>query len=149
MSHFRKNSARYFVRYIGLLAKYPFFLSHFNRTWIFSTNLCFNFLYKFLWNMSHFRKNSARYFIRLHRSSCKIIFNQTRIFPTDVLKASTFMKIHPSEAELFPCGRTEMTRLVVTFRNIGNAPKKKWVNSSGVLQCAYISYLLSRLCKTQ
>ena len=40
------------------------------------------------------------------------------------------MKIHPVGAELFHAerrtgGRTDMTRLLVAFRNFANAPKKK------------------------
>jgi len=32
------------------------------------------------------------------------------------------MKIHPVEAEFFPCGRTDMTKLIVAFRDFASAP---------------------------
>jgi len=38
---------------------------------------------------------------------------------------SNFIKIRPVEAELFRAdGRTDMTKLVVAFRNVANVPKK-------------------------
>jgi len=37
------------------------------------------------------------------------------------------MKIHPVGAELFHAdGRTDMTKLIVSFRNSTNAPKNAW-----------------------
>jgi len=57
-------------------------------------------------------------------------FNETRIFSTDFRKKytqiSNFIKIRPVGAELFHVdGRTDMTKLIVAFRNFANAPKKK------------------------
>jgi len=41
---------------------------------------------------------------------------------------SNFMKIRPVGAEFFHAdGRTDMTKLLVTFRNFSNAPKKRIV----------------------
>jgi hypothetical protein len=40
-------------------------------------------------------------------------------------KSSNFMKIRPVGAELFHFdGRTDMTKLIVAFRNFANAPNK-------------------------
>jgi len=33
------------------------------------------------------------------------------------------MKIRPVEAEFFPCGRTDITKLIVAASNFANAPK--------------------------
>jgi len=53
-------------------------------------------------------------------------FNETRIFSTDFRKIliSNFMKIRPMEAEFHADRRTDMTKLIVSFRNFANAPKK-------------------------
>ena len=46
------------------------------------------------------------------------------------------MKIRPVGAEFFPeDGRTDVTKLIVAFRNFANAPKK---SSSYVCVCMYI-----------
>ena len=54
-------------------------------------------------------------------------FNETRMFSTVCNKSSTinYMKLHsPVAAELFhEDRRTDMTKLIVTFRNCANAPK--------------------------
>jgi hypothetical protein len=38
---------------------------------------------------------------------------------------SNFIKIRPVEAEFHADGRTEMTKLVVAFRNVANVPKNE------------------------
>jgi len=77
----RKTERDVIKMYIGLHVKYPLFLSDFNATWIFATD----------------------------------ILKKTQI--------SNFMKIRPVETELFHAdGRTDMTELLVTFRNFANAP---------------------------
>jgi len=44
------------------------------------------------------------------------------------LQISNFMKIRPVGAELFHAdGRTDMTKLIVAFRNFANAPKNALV----------------------
>jgi hypothetical protein len=85
----------------------------------------------FIWNISHFKKNSATYYHKctcLHAKYplCLPDFNENWIFSTD------FRKIHKhkiswksfSESQVVPCGRTDITKLIVTFRNFANAPKK-------------------------
>ena len=60
-------------------------------------------------------------------------FNETWIFSSffsKQTKISNFMKISPGGAELFHedrrmDGRTNMTKLIVAFRNYANAPKKR------------------------
>jgi hypothetical protein len=76
----------------------------------------------------------------VHLSSRKVsLFSGikvTRIFLTYFRKnqISNFMKICPLEAELFHADRrTDMTKLIVAFRNIANAPKtfvkrRSWPN---------------------
>jgi hypothetical protein len=72
--------------------------------------------------------------INVHRSSCRVPllsdFNETWIFWTDFRKIliSNFLKIRPSGSLVVPCGRTQtdMTKLIVAFRNFANA-LKKWV----------------------
>ena len=49
-------------------------------------------------------------------------------------KVSNFMKIRPERAELLYADRrtdgwTDMTKLMVAFRNFATAPKKIWVYS--------------------
>jgi hypothetical protein len=33
------------------------------------------------------------------------------------------MKIRPKDSRIVPCGGTDVTQLVVAFRNVANAPK--------------------------
>ena len=56
-------------------------------------------------------------------------FNETQIFATDFFSKNTqisnFMKIRPVVTELFHVERqTDMTRLIVAFRNFAKAPNK-------------------------
>jgi hypothetical protein len=69
--------------------------------------------------------------INVHRSSCKVPlllsdFNETWIFWTDFsenAQLSNFMKIRPVGGELFHAdGRTDMTKLIVTFHKFAKAP---------------------------
>jgi hypothetical protein len=70
-------------------------------------------------------------FIGLHVKNplCLSDFNETRISSTDFrknLQKSNFIKIRPVGAELFLAdGRSNTTKLVVSFRNFANAPKKE------------------------
>jgi len=54
-------------------------------------------------------------------------FNETRIFSTNFRKKiqiSNFMKIRLVAAELFHAdGRTDMTKLIVAYRNFAKVPK--------------------------
>jgi len=68
-----------------------------------------------------------------HRVTTQLqLIYHTIIFATGfrkILKYETnFMKIRPVGAELFRAdGRTDMTKLIVAFRNFANAPKKKGI----------------------
>ena len=63
--------------------------------------------------------------------SCQILMKLA--YSRQILKNNrirNLMKIHPVGAELFHAerrtdGRTDMTKLIVVFRNFANAPKKK------------------------
>jgi hypothetical protein len=58
-------------------------------------------------------------------------FNKTLIFLTDLkYSVSNFIIIRPLEAEFFHAdGQTDMTELIVAFRNFMNAPKTPVVNN--------------------
>ena len=54
---------------------------------------------------------------------------------------SNFMKIRPVGAELFHAdGRTDMTKLIVAFRNFANAPKK-WLFFRFCVTCVLFKIL--------
>ena len=59
-------------------------------------------------------------------------FNKILILSTDFLKKAqvlSFVKTRPVGAELFHAdGRTDMTKLIVAFRNFANAPKTRLWN---------------------
>ena len=68
------------------------------------------------------------------------ILMKLEFFPQifEIIQISNFMKIRPMEAELFhgdgraggrAGGRTDMTYLVVAFRNFANSPKNQSVNA--------------------
>jgi hypothetical protein len=70
--------------------------------------------------------------INVHRSLCKLPlllsdFNETWIFSTDFRKKkSSNIKFYENPSivsRVVPCGRTDMTKLIVAFRNFANAPK--------------------------
>jgi hypothetical protein len=47
-------------------------------------------------------------------------------FFRQIFEKSSNLKLHqnpPSGSRVVPCGHTDMTKLVVTFRNFANAPK--------------------------
>jgi len=88
-----------------------------------------------VWNISHSKKNSARY---NHRSRHKVPIILVRFkwnsnFLDRFFKNNemwNFMKVRPVGAELFHSGgRTDMTKLIVVFRNFANAPKNRDCNS--------------------
>ena len=56
-------------------------------------------------------------------------FNETRIFSIDFENSSHIKhNENPSSgSRVFPCGRTDKTKLVVAFCNFANAPKKAYV----------------------
>ena len=95
----------------------------------------------FVWNISHSKKNYARCDQR-----CILVLTQsTRCFFLQILRKLEFSQLifekcyniifykNPSSASGFvPCwgtkgwadGQTDTTKLIVTFRNFANAPKK-------------------------
>ena len=53
-------------------------------------------------------------------------FNEPCLFPNRFKKKYSNIKFHEnpsSGSRVVPCGRTDMTKLTVTFRNFGNGPK--------------------------
>jgi hypothetical protein len=69
--------------------------------------------------------------INVHRSSCKLPlffsdFNKIWTFSTHFQKIPniTFHKNLSSGGRVVPCGRTDMTKLIVAFRNFANATEK-------------------------
>jgi hypothetical protein len=92
----------------------------------------------FVWNISHSKKNWARY-----DHKCILVFmyryplfysymNETWIFSTEFRKmlkyqiSWKFIQCEPS-CSMRKGGRTDKTRLIVTFRNFANAPKTPYV----------------------
>jgi hypothetical protein len=58
-------------------------------------------------------------------------------------KCSNIMKIHPIGAELLNAdGQTDMTKLIVAFRNFVNAPKDEEIR---VISCLFMFYLRNHL----
>jgi len=66
--------------------------------------------------------------IELH-AKCPLFlsdFNETWFFSTDFRKKYPTTKLHEnpsSGSRVSPCGRTDMTKLIATFRNFAKAPK--------------------------
>jgi hypothetical protein len=84
----------------------------------------------FVWNISHCKKNSAGYYNNVHISPCKVPIVIVRLLGnlnflnrfSKNIQIPNLVKIRPVGAELFHVsGRTDGR--VVTFRNLGNAPK--------------------------
>ena len=102
--------------------------------------MCFDFLYNFcLKKIFILRRTDRDTVINVHTSSCKVTVLLVRFqwnlnfidgYLKKKLKISNFMKIHPVGAELFHAdGRTDMTGLIVAFRNLANAPKGCWIRN--------------------
>jgi hypothetical protein len=96
----------------------------------------------FVWNISHSKKNWARYdqkcilvFMWSAGYSCeslmKIGFSRQFFFRNT--QKSNFTKIRPVGAELFHADRrTDMTKLIVAFRDFVKASKNQSVNHQSV-----------------
>ena len=95
--------------------------------------MCFDFLYNFCLKCFSFyeelREILSKLYIGLHVKFPVFLsdFNETSIFFDRFSKntqISNFMKIRTAGAQLFHAdGQTDMTKLIVTFRNFANAPK--------------------------
>jgi len=91
----------------------------------------FIFSITFILNLSHSKKNGGRYnqkciwhFRYSTRYACHILTNLSFLesFFKKILKYQISLKIGPVGAELFPADRrTDMTKLMVAFRNLANA----------------------------
>ena len=91
--------------------------------------LCFDFLYKFIWNISHSKKNWARYDQKCilfcmwsTQYSCQILMKLD--FPQLIFKKFSNIKFHEnvSNGSQVPCGQTD-GQTWRSFHNFLNAPK--------------------------
>jgi hypothetical protein len=109
-------------------------LSHKSDFWrsYWKNNMCFDFLYNVCWNISHSKNNWARYDqdgigLRVMFPLIVSYLYKTWIlsrFPKNT-QISTFTEIHLLGAKLFQEDvRTDITKLIVEFRNFANAPKQ-------------------------
>ena len=104
------------------------------------TWMCFDFLYKFCLKHFSFYEELSKIRSQMHTgwSSCTgsvilVRFKKNEI-SWQISEKYSNIKFHenpPSGSRVVPCGRTDrqtdMTKLIVTFRNYTNAPKKEMV----------------------
>ena len=88
------------------------------------------FCTNFVWNISYNKKKWARY----EKKNCRLVFMQITLYSFSVLmKLALFRQIFEKilkyqiswkSVQLFQADRrTDMTKLIVTFRNFANAPE--------------------------
>jgi hypothetical protein len=91
------------------------------------------------------RRIQADIIINLHTSSCKVPVILVRFyinlnFPRQIFGQSSNTKFHenpPSGSQSVPCGRTDMTKLTVAFRNFANATPKNENNCDSAVAFMY------------
>ena len=108
-------------------------VEHKMRVSCFSTN--------FVWNIVHYKKKRARYdrkctsvFMWSTRYSCSILMKLE--FSRQIFEKPSNIKLHKtpsSGSRVYPCGRTDMTKLIVAFRKLSNAPKNHCATSPNSL----------------
>jgi hypothetical protein len=100
------------------------------RTW----NVCFDFLFTFVWNISHSENNSARYchkcsyvFMWSTRCSCQVLRKlefSTQFFGKNIIQCQNLMKIRAVGAQFLNVdGRTYTMKVIFAFPNSAKAPK--------------------------
>jgi hypothetical protein len=98
-------------------------------------NVCFYFLYAFVWNISHSKKNERYIIKKIFWPSCKIPVILVRFYwklnfldrLSKNTQISNFMKIR---CFMWQTGRrTDMAKLIVTFRTFANASKNRWIRA--------------------
>ena len=86
----------------------------------------------FVWHISHSKKNKQDMIINVHRSSCKVLvilvgfewnFNFLDRFSKKYLNIKS--RANPSIGGSNCSMRTDMTKLIVAFRNFANAPRNE------------------------
>ena len=102
----------------------------FSKKSYWTQNVCFDFLYKFFLKNFYSKKKWARYDKNVYWSSRLFLsdLNETWIFPPQIFAKSSTIKFHEnpsSEIRVVPYRRTNMTKLIVAFRNFANAPNKE------------------------
>ena len=76
------------------------------------------------------RRTQRDFIINAHRSACKVPVLHVRFWLNlnipDRFSKNTHIKFHESlssGSRVVPCGRSDMMKLIVAFRNVANAPK--------------------------
>jgi len=111
-------------------------LSHKRRDFwkkVFSTKCLSSFSKIFLWNIFHSGKKWARYdqkrilvFIQSNLYSCPILVKLE--FSQQIFEKYANIKFHEnplSGSRVVPCGQTDMTKLIISFRIFAKGPKSR------------------------
>jgi hypothetical protein len=115
------------------------FLKNDFRKTLLNTKCALIFSTTFVWNISHSEKRWVRYdkivCVGLHVKCPSFLsdFNETWIFSTDFQKIIKYQISWNSSQSETSCSvrtdrRTDMTKLIVAFRNFANAPKNGYLN---------------------
>ena len=101
----------------------------------FEHRMCFDFLYEFRLRCFSFSTEIwSNMYVGLHVKCPFFLFNltETWIFSTDYREYSNikFRENLSSGSRVVSCGRTDMTKLIVAFRNFANAPIKECISAN-------------------
>jgi hypothetical protein len=100
------------------------------RKQVAETKMCILIFSTFISKIFHSKTKFARYCRKCEKSSCKVSVIFCRIlmkrkFSRPIFEKSSNIKFHQNPSigsRVVPCGQTDMTKLIVVFRNFANAP---------------------------